>query len=160
MPVDVDIIYSWVQAGVDVVSLVWREDDVSSVATVVKGFENCWNVVGGVVSAWMDCTSGAPIVIRDGHVLCCHSRDDGHAQQSCDRVSEHFGMWSRSQYGHVQSFRCYYRIPWNRSSMYRLQMGTMGAHSPDLRPAAEKKDQDALHARFGGSWTEALARTY
>ena len=38
LPIDVDIVYLWVQACVDVVGLVAREDDVSSVAALVEGF--------------------------------------------------------------------------------------------------------------------------
>jgi hypothetical protein len=52
------------------VGLVLREDDVSSVAALVEGLEDCWDVVGGVVSAWKDGTSGAPILVSYGDVLC------------------------------------------------------------------------------------------
>jgi hypothetical protein len=70
LPVDADIVYSWVQAGVDVVGLVAREDDVSSVAALVEGLEDCRDIVGGVISTRKDGASGASIVISDGDVLC------------------------------------------------------------------------------------------
>jgi hypothetical protein len=56
-----------------VVSFVPREDDVSSVAALVEGLEDCRHVVGGVVSAGENSASGASIVVSDRHVLSCHS---------------------------------------------------------------------------------------
>lgn len=63
MPVDVDVVYTWVQARIDVISLVSREDDVSSVTTFVEGLEDCRDIVGGVIFSWKDRTSGALIVV-------------------------------------------------------------------------------------------------
>lgn len=92
LPVDIDIINLRVQARVDVVSLVLREDDVSSVAALVEGFEDCWDVVGGVVPAREDGAGGAPIVISERCMLCYCLRYDGTGQQSYDRVRCHLGM--------------------------------------------------------------------
>lgn len=64
MPLDVDIVHHWVQAGVDVIRFVLWEDDVSSVATLVEGIEDCRNVVGGVFPASEDGAGGATVVFR------------------------------------------------------------------------------------------------
>lgn len=77
LPVDVNVVDSWVQAGVDVVSLVLREDDVSSVAALVKGLEDCWDVVGGVVFAGKDGACGAFMVVSDVDMLRCRLRYGG-----------------------------------------------------------------------------------
>lgn len=59
------------------VGLIAQEEDVSSVATLVKGVEDCRDVVGGVVFAGEDRASDASIVISDRDVLCYRLGYDG-----------------------------------------------------------------------------------
>ena len=72
VPIDIDVVYFWVQAGVDVIGLVLREDNVSSVATLVEGFDDCWDVVGGIVSAGEDGAGSAFVMFGERDVLCSH----------------------------------------------------------------------------------------
>jgi hypothetical protein len=150
-----------------VVGLVLREDDVASVAALVKGLEDCRHVVGGVVSAWKDGASGAPILLSYRDMMCCRLGYYGQVEQSEDRVRGHFVGLRRVAYQvrkipmscPVCSIELNIWVQGTNTSCTRPQIGNVRAFCLIPRLLRRRRARIQLRVRLGGSQPEPFVHT-
>lgn len=61
-PVNIDVVENWVQPAVDMIDLIFWEDHIAAVATMVESLQDCWYIVCYVALAGKHSAPGSSVV--------------------------------------------------------------------------------------------------